>query len=159
MIVSGASVPAAQFSGELSLRPDHRRRPACGRRRLRAQGRGREPPRKRLRDVTIDEPNAEAFLQFARNTVGAATKGYPAPLKCIDAVAAAVAKPFDEGMRIERALFLELVESPESRALRHAFFAERAADPYSRDRGGLRRRGRSSASRSSEPERWAAESP
>src|SRR4029453_5447755 len=70
---------------------------------------------------------AEGFLQFARNTVAAVSKGYPAPLKCIDAVAAAVAKPLDEGLRTERELFLALMQSPESRALRHAFFAERAA--------------------------------
>ena len=38
-----------------------------------------------------------------------------------------MSKPFDEGLRYERALFLELLLTPESRALRHAFFAERAA--------------------------------
>src|SRR5205814_6205292 len=62
-----------------------------------------------------------------RNTVGAISKNYPAPLKCIDAVAASVDKPFDEGLRIERELFVELLMGPESQALRHAFFAERAA--------------------------------
>jgi 3-hydroxyacyl-CoA dehydrogenase len=35
--------------------------------------------------------------------------------------------PFDDGLRNERRLFLELMQTPESRALRHAFFAERAA--------------------------------
>jgi 3-hydroxyacyl-CoA dehydrogenase len=80
-----------------------------------------------LRDVKIDYPNADAFFQFARNSVGPLTKNYPAPLKCIDAVAAAVAKPLDEGLAFERALFMQLVQTPESRALRHAFFAERAA--------------------------------
>ena len=35
--------------------------------------------------------------------------------------------PFDEGAEEERRLFVELVQTPESRALRHAFFAERAA--------------------------------
>src|SRR5205814_8047927 len=43
------------------------------------------------------------------------------------AVAAAVAMPFDEGLRYERELFMQLLQTPESRALRHAFFAERAA--------------------------------
>ncbi len=84
-------------------------------------------PLKPLRARKVDHPNAEAFLQFARNTVGAMSKNYPAPLKCIDAVAASVAKPFDEGLRIERELFVELLMGPESQALRHAFFAERAA--------------------------------
>lgn len=84
-------------------------------------------PRRRLRDVAIDYPNADGYFQFARNTVAAASKHYPAPRKCIDAIAAAMAMPFDEGLRHERRLFLELVQTPESRALRHAFFAERAA--------------------------------
>src|SRR6185295_6094691 len=46
-------------------------------------------PLPRVRDIVIDYPNADALLQFARNTVGAMTRGFPAPLKCIDAVAAA----------------------------------------------------------------------
>jgi 3-hydroxyacyl-CoA dehydrogenase len=80
-----------------------------------------------VRDLRIDYPNADAYFGFARNTVAAVAKNYPAPLKCVDAVAAAVAKPFDDGLRYERALFLQLVQTPESKALRHAFFAERAA--------------------------------
>jgi len=84
-------------------------------------------PLKKVRDIKIDYPNAEAFFQFARNTVGAMAKNFPAPLKCIDAVAAAVSKPFEEGLAYERALFVELVQTPESKALRHAFFGERAA--------------------------------
>jgi 3-hydroxyacyl-CoA dehydrogenase len=88
-------------------------------------GEGR--PLKRARDIKPALPNAEAFFQFARNTVSAAAKNFPAPLKGVDAVAAAVSLPFDEGLRLERELFLQLMQSPESRALRHAFFAERAA--------------------------------
>jgi 3-hydroxyacyl-CoA dehydrogenase len=84
-------------------------------------------PLKRVRDIRITLPGADAYFQFARNSVGAVAKHFPAPLKCVDAVAAAVSMPFDEGMRYERDLFLQLVQSPESRALRHAFFAERAA--------------------------------
>jgi 3-hydroxyacyl-CoA dehydrogenase len=127
MIVSGASVPAAQFRATALFDQIIDGEPVAGAIAFARKVAAEDRPRKRLRDVIINEPNAEAFLQFARNTVGGATKGYPAPLKCIDAVAAAVAKPFDEGLRIERELFLLLVESPESRALRHAFFAERAA--------------------------------
>jgi 3-hydroxyacyl-CoA dehydrogenase len=82
---------------------------------------------KRARDIKASLPGAEAFFQFARNTVAAVAKNYPAPLKCVDAVAAALALPFDEGLKLERELFLQLMQSAESRALRHAFFAERAA--------------------------------
>jgi 3-hydroxyacyl-CoA dehydrogenase len=84
-------------------------------------------PLKRVRDVRITLPDAEAFFQFVRNSVGAVAKNFPAPLKCVDAVAAAVSMPFDDGLRYERELFTQLVLTPESRALRHAFFAERAA--------------------------------
>jgi 3-hydroxyacyl-CoA dehydrogenase len=84
-------------------------------------------PHKRLRDVALDYPNAEAYFQFARNTVKAMARHLPAPAKCVDAVQAAASMPFEQGLALERRLFLELVQTPESRALRHAFFAERAA--------------------------------
>ena len=87
----------------------------------------RESPLKKARDLKINLPNAEALLDFARGAVAPLARNYPAPLKCIDAIEAAVLKPFDEGMKIEGALFVELLNTPESKALRHAFFAMRAA--------------------------------
>src|SRR5258708_11890345 len=83
--------------------------------------------RKLVRDLKLDMPNAEAFFQFARNTVKAVAGPYPAPLACVEAVAAAVEKPFDLGLKQERELFTTLMLSPESAALRHVFQAERAA--------------------------------
>jgi 3-hydroxyacyl-CoA dehydrogenase len=82
---------------------------------------------RKVRDLKLDMPNAEAYLQFARNTVKAVAGPYPAPLACIDAVAAAVGKPFEAGLKRERELFTTLMLSPESAALRHIFQAERAA--------------------------------
>ncbi|HXA35544.1 MAG TPA: 3-hydroxyacyl-CoA dehydrogenase NAD-binding domain-containing protein [Steroidobacteraceae bacterium] len=84
-------------------------------------------PLKKARDIRIDFPNAEAFLDFARGAIAPLAKNYPAPLKCVDAVEAAALKPFDEGMKTEGTLFIELLNTPESKALRHAFFAMRAA--------------------------------
>jgi len=84
-------------------------------------------PLKRVRDLTINMLNAEAYLQFARNTIKAVAGPYPAPLACVEAVAAAVDKPFDAGLKRERELFTTLMLSPESAALRHIFQAERAA--------------------------------
>jgi 3-hydroxyacyl-CoA dehydrogenase len=84
-------------------------------------------PLPKVRDIRIDYPNYEGFLQFSRNTVKAMAGPYPAPLKCVEAVAAAVTRKFEDGLKIERELFLELVQTNESKALRHAFFAERAA--------------------------------
>ncbi|HEY4805751.1 MAG TPA: 3-hydroxyacyl-CoA dehydrogenase NAD-binding domain-containing protein [Paraburkholderia sp.] len=84
-------------------------------------------PHPLVRNRKIEHPNAEGFLRFSRNTVGAMSKNYPAPVKCIDAIAAGVTQGFDLGLAFERECFVELVQTPESRALRHAFFGERAA--------------------------------
>ncbi|HSS70486.1 MAG TPA: 3-hydroxyacyl-CoA dehydrogenase NAD-binding domain-containing protein [Casimicrobiaceae bacterium] len=125
MIVSGASVPAVKLQGLFDEIVDGAL--LAGALAFARKVVAERRPLKRLGDVRIDYPDAEGFFQFARNTVGAIAKGLPAPLKCIDAVAASVAKPFEEGLRVERELFLALMQTPESRALRHAFFAERTA--------------------------------
>ena len=88
-----------------------------------AEGRGP----KRVRDLRIRMPNAEAYLQFARTTVKAVAGPYPAPPACVEAILAAVKEPFEAGLRRERELFVTLMASPESAALRHIFQAERAA--------------------------------
>ncbi|HEX2530208.1 MAG TPA: 3-hydroxyacyl-CoA dehydrogenase NAD-binding domain-containing protein, partial [Burkholderiaceae bacterium] len=75
----------------------------------------------------IDTTDSEVLLQLSRNTVKATAGPFPAPLKCIDAIEAATTKDFEEGLRYERQLFIELVQTTESKALRHAFFGERAA--------------------------------
>ncbi|WBY01331.1 3-hydroxyacyl-CoA dehydrogenase NAD-binding domain-containing protein [Ramlibacter tataouinensis] len=84
-------------------------------------------PISRVRDRVVDAPAAEPFLQFARNTVRAASKNMPAPQKCVEALAASVGKPFDEALKLEREFFFQLMNTPESRGLRHAFAAERAS--------------------------------
>jgi 3-hydroxyacyl-CoA dehydrogenase len=84
-------------------------------------------PPKKARDLKVDFQNAEAFLDFARGAVAPLARNYPAPLKCIDAVEAAATKPFDDGMKVEGSLFIDLLNTVESKALRHAFFAMRAA--------------------------------
>jgi 3-hydroxyacyl-CoA dehydrogenase len=84
----------------------------------------------KLRDRAVALPaGADATTMFgaARAEVAKQARGLPAPLKCVDAVDAAATQPFDAGLAFERGLFIELVQSPESKALRHAFFAERAA--------------------------------
>src|SRR4051794_22914685 len=76
--------------------------------------------------LKVDYPNADAYFQFARNTVGAMSRNFPAPLKCVDAVAASTKMKFEDGMKLEREIFMALMLTPESKALRHAFVAERA---------------------------------
>jgi 3-hydroxyacyl-CoA dehydrogenase len=51
----------------------------------------------------------------------------PAPLACIEAVALALRYPVAEGSRREFELFRALIDSSESKALRYAFFSDRAA--------------------------------
>jgi 3-hydroxyacyl-CoA dehydrogenase len=80
-----------------------------------------------VRNLKVEHPNADAFFQFARNTVGAMSRNFPAPLKCVDAVEASLKRRFEDGMAYERELFVGLMFTPECKALRHAFFAERAA--------------------------------
>lgn len=85
-------------------------------------------PLPKVRELKARHAEPQAFFQFARNMVGAQSRHFPAPLRCLEAVAASVfSKSFEEGMRVEREGFAALMQTPESKALRHAFFAERAA--------------------------------
>ncbi|MBI5901006.1 MAG: enoyl-CoA hydratase/isomerase family protein [Rhodocyclales bacterium] len=84
-------------------------------------------PIRRISEMKVDYPNHEAFLQFARNMIKGVAGPFPAPAKCADAIAASLTKSFAEGMKVERELFIGLMGTPESRALRHLFAAERSA--------------------------------
>ena len=79
-----------------------------------------------VRDLKCKHPKGDAYFGFARNMVKAMSKNYPAPLKCVDAVEAATKRKFQDGLDYERELFINLMWTPESRALRHLFMAERA---------------------------------
>jgi 3-hydroxyacyl-CoA dehydrogenase len=81
----------------------------------------------RVRDMKVSHPNADAYFQFARNMVKGMAKNFPAPAKCVDAVQASITQKFDAGMLTEREIFISLMMTPECKALRHAFFGERAA--------------------------------
>jgi len=76
--------------------------------------------------LKVTHPNADAYFQFARNMVGGMSKNFPAPLKCVDAVASSVRMKFEDGLKYEREIFMGLLLTPEAKALRHAFMAERA---------------------------------
>src|SRR3989475_6001584 len=87
-------------------------------------------PLKKIRDLedalAAAHGKPEGFADF-RKSVARQTRGFPAPESCIKAVEAAVNLPFDAGLKRERELFLELMASPESKAQRYFFFAEREA--------------------------------
>ncbi|HCR94829.1 MAG TPA: 3-hydroxyacyl-CoA dehydrogenase, partial [Oceanicaulis sp.] len=70
--------------------------------------------------------DADVFHDFAKANARR-FRGMDAPQACIEAVKAATEKPLEEGLKIERALFAKLMAGDQSAALRHLFFAERAA--------------------------------
>ena len=84
-------------------------------------------PMPRVRDLPCKHPQGDAYFQFARNMVKGMSKNFPAPGKCVDAVQAGTKMSFDKGLVNERELFLGLLTTPECRALRHLFAAQRAA--------------------------------
>ena len=82
----------------------------------------------RDREDRLTEARANpALLDEAAAPLLKRARGQRAPAACIEAVRAAVTLPMEEGLALERRLFTELVASEESRAQRHAFFAEREA--------------------------------
>ncbi|MGR3376031.1 3-hydroxyacyl-CoA dehydrogenase NAD-binding domain-containing protein [Salipiger abyssi] len=66
-------------------------------------------------------------IAAARARADKRAKGQIAPQVALDLVAASAELPLPEGLAQERALFLDLRRGPQARALRHVFFAERAA--------------------------------
>ncbi len=89
---------------------------------------GKPLVRVRDREDKLLEARANpAMLDEAAAPLLKRARGQRAPAACIEAVRAAVTLPMDEGLALERKLFTELVASDESRAQRHAFFAEREA--------------------------------
>jgi 3-hydroxyacyl-CoA dehydrogenase len=127
MIVSGATMPAEKLRGtplfDAFAEGDLLEAATAFARRVIAENLGV----RRVRDLKATMPNHEAFFQFARNSAKAVAGRYPAPVACVEAVAAAFDRPFDAGIKRERELFVTLMLSPESAALRHVFQAERAA--------------------------------
>ena len=80
-----------------------------------------------VRNLPAKHPNGDAYFQFARNMVKGMAKNFPAPVKCVDAVENATKMKFDDALAKEREIFVNLMLTPESAALRHIFAAERAA--------------------------------
>ncbi|WP_175940293.1 3-hydroxyacyl-CoA dehydrogenase NAD-binding domain-containing protein [Caballeronia sp. BCC1704] len=84
-------------------------------------------PHPKVRDRPIAHADAARCFESARHAIAEKARHFPAPHKCIDAIEMGAKEGFDRGLAFERECFLFLVQTPESRALRHAFFAERAA--------------------------------
>lgn len=85
-------------------------------------------PLKRVRDINIDPSSIEpGFFENYRKGLARKARGQIAPDRIVSCVEAAVLMPMDKGLARERELFSELVQSTESAAMRHIFFAEREA--------------------------------
>ncbi|MGF6657415.1 3-hydroxyacyl-CoA dehydrogenase [Paraburkholderia youngii] len=84
-------------------------------------------PVRRTRDAAAlnDRVASLAAVAKAREETAKKARGLFSPLKIVDAVEAAIEKPFDEGLKFERTLFLQCLDSPQRAGLVHAFFAER----------------------------------
>lgn len=83
---------------------------------------------RRVRDISIPETSfgKEAFEDY-RQQLNKRKRGQEAPQKIVSCVEAAMEKPFEDGLAFERSCFVECVQSEQSAALRHVFFAERQA--------------------------------
>ncbi len=85
-------------------------------------------PLKRVRDIKIDAGSIEpGFFAGYRKKLAARARGQIASDRIVSCVEAAVKLPMDEGLEVERKMFMECVQSPQSQAMRHVFFAEREA--------------------------------
>lgn len=89
---------------------------------------GGSHPKTSQRNDKIGEAaaNPQVFEDFKQKNAKR-LRGFEAPAACIEAVRAAVELPFAEGVKKERELFTKLITGDQSKALRHVFFAERAA--------------------------------
>ena len=90
MIVSGAPVAAAKFAGSPLVDKIIDGDLVAGAVAFAEEVISKKTPARRARDLKVKDPQGEAFLQFARNTVGAMSKNFPAPMKCLEAVAASL---------------------------------------------------------------------
>jgi 3-hydroxyacyl-CoA dehydrogenase len=77
----------------------------------------------------------EAAVEAARKHAARRSPGQIAPLKAIELVEASTRLPLSEGLARERETFLALKTSDQAAALRHVFFAERAAMGQGRSGG------------------------
>ena len=71
--------------------------------------------------------NPQLFDDFRRSQARK-IRGFDAPNAAIEAVKAAGELPYAEGVKKERELFMKLMTGTQSAAMRHYFFAERAAN-------------------------------
>lgn len=88
---------------------------------------GRAPRRTGEQTQGLEGADNEALIRAKHAEVAKRMPGLFSPLRCIAAVEAATQLPLAEGLKRERELFAECLNSPQRGALVHSFFAERQA--------------------------------
>ncbi|MDB5396407.1 MAG: hypothetical protein JWM91_3913 [Rhodospirillales bacterium] len=81
-------------------------------------------PIRRTGSLTAKVENP-AIFEETKAALAKKQRGFLAPQKCVDAVKLAVDYPLEEGSKREYALCIDLMQGAQSKAQRHAFFAER----------------------------------
>ncbi|MGV2287160.1 3-hydroxyacyl-CoA dehydrogenase NAD-binding domain-containing protein [Trinickia sp. YCB016] len=79
----------------------------------------------RAANALADRDASRAAIEAARKDTERKSRGLFSPLKIVEAAVAALDLPFDQGLALERKLFLQCLDSPQRAGLIHAFFAER----------------------------------
>ncbi|MEZ5751353.1 MAG: 3-hydroxyacyl-CoA dehydrogenase NAD-binding domain-containing protein [Paracoccaceae bacterium] len=81
-------------------------------------------PVRRVSEMTVPPTDADA-LAALRAKVAKANRGHVCHLKGIDVAVEGTKLPFADGMKMERAAFWELMQTPQRAGMIHAFFSER----------------------------------
>ena len=75
--------------------------------------------------MIVTHPDPKGFLEDFSAKIEPKTRNLVAPQRCLKSIEAACNLPLNEGLIKEMAGFAELLKTPQSRAGRHLFFAER----------------------------------
>ncbi|WP_438275415.1 3-hydroxyacyl-CoA dehydrogenase NAD-binding domain-containing protein [Nitrobacter sp.] len=129
MIVGGEPISAAEAL-EQGLIDAMVEEPAAGGEAFARKVLAENRPLRRLRDEDSKLEAAKADRSIFTDVVAKMTRrsrGLEAPFAAADAVGLSLDTPFDEALKKERELFLKLMNGDQSKAQRHAFFAEREA--------------------------------
>jgi 3-hydroxyacyl-CoA dehydrogenase len=129
MIVGGEPISAAEAL-EQGLIDAIVEEPAAGGEAFARKVLAENRPLRRLRDEDSKLEAAKADRSIFTDVVAKMTRrarGLEAPFAAADAVGLSLDTPFDEALKKERELFLKLMNGDQSKAQRHAFFAEREA--------------------------------
>ena len=73
------------------------------------------------------EDITNSYYDNYMQSIAKKTRGQIAPGRIVEAVKGSTRLPLEDGLKLERDLFLQCMKSPESKALQHVFFSERAA--------------------------------